>query len=31
MIRAAFSIKEFAPKEKEIWEKAYTHYRTVVK
>ncbi len=31
MIREAFSIKEFAPKEKEIWERAYAHYRTVVK
>ena len=31
MIRAAFPIKEFAPKERETWDKAYAHYRTVVK
>jgi rhamnulokinase len=31
MIQAAFPIKEFTPKESETWEKAYAHYRTVVK
>jgi sugar (pentulose or hexulose) kinase len=31
MIRAAFPIKEFMPKEHEIWERAYVHYQTVVK
>jgi sugar (pentulose or hexulose) kinase len=31
MIQAAFPIKEFAPKEREIWDNAYARYRTVVK
>ncbi|MGA2762002.1 MAG: rhamnulokinase family protein [Spirochaetia bacterium] len=31
MIRAAFPIREFAPREPETWEKAYARFRTVVK
>jgi sugar (pentulose or hexulose) kinase len=31
MIRAAFPIREFAPRERETWEKAYTKFRTFVK
>ena len=31
MIQAAFPITEFAPKDRETWEKALAHYRTVVK
>ena len=31
MIRAAFPIREFAPRERETWEKAYARFRTVVK
>jgi hypothetical protein len=31
MIQSAFPIKEFLPKESETWEKAYAHYRAVVK
>jgi sugar (pentulose or hexulose) kinase len=31
MIRAAFPIKEFVPMERATWDKAYAHYRTVVK
>ncbi|HVP20190.1 MAG TPA: rhamnulokinase family protein [Spirochaetia bacterium] len=31
MIRAAFPIREFAPRDRETWEKAYARFRTVVK
>ncbi len=31
MIRAAFPIREFAPRERETWEKAYAKFRTIVK
>ena len=31
MIQAAFPIKEFTPKDRETWEKAYARYRTMVK
>jgi rhamnulokinase len=31
MIQDAFSIKEFTPKDREVWEKEYAHYRSVVK
>ncbi|MGA2640387.1 MAG: rhamnulokinase family protein [Spirochaetia bacterium] len=31
MIQAAFPIKQFAPIERETWDKAYARYRTVVK
>jgi len=31
MIRAAFSIREFAPRERETWDRAYEKFRTFVK
>jgi rhamnulokinase len=31
MIRASFPIREFAPRERDTWEKAYTKFRTIVK
>ncbi len=31
LIRAAFPIREFAPRERETWEKAYARFRTIVK
>ena len=31
MIRAAFPIKEFAPRERETWEKAYAKFKAIVK
>ncbi len=31
MIRAAFPIREFNPRERETWEKAYAKFRTIVK
>ena len=31
MIRAAFPIREYRPRDTETWEKAYARFRTVVK
>ncbi len=31
MIQSAFPIREFTPKERDTWEKAYARYRAVVK
>ncbi len=31
MIRAAFPIRELAPRDRETWEKAYARFRTIVK
>jgi sugar (pentulose or hexulose) kinase len=31
MIRSAFPIKEFGPRDRETWEKAYARFRTIVK